>query len=60
MQSKPSIPALAKAGSEIAQFYFNSRGNAYFGALFVALLAPYYVLIPFYLLYLAREQTEIF
>jgi len=38
MQSKPSLPALAKAGSEIAQFYFNSRRFAYFGALFVALL----------------------
>jgi hypothetical protein len=38
MQSKPSLPALAKAGSEIAQFYFNSRRAAYFGALFVALL----------------------
>ena len=38
MQSKPSLPALAKAGSEIAQFYFNSRRVAYFGALFVALL----------------------
>lgn len=38
MQSKPSLPALAKAGSEIAQFYFNNRRMAYFGALFVALL----------------------
>ncbi len=35
---RPSLPALAKAGSEIAQFYFNSRRVAYFGALFVALL----------------------
>ena len=38
MQSKPSLQALSKAGSEIAQFYFNSRRAAYFGALFVALL----------------------
>jgi hypothetical protein len=38
MQSKPSLPALAKAGSEIAQIYFNRRRVAYFGALFVALL----------------------
>ncbi len=42
MQSKPSLPALAKAGSEIAQFYFNSRRVAYFGALLVALLIAHW------------------
>jgi len=38
MQSKPSLPALAKAGSGVAQFYFNSRRAAHFTALGVALL----------------------
>jgi len=38
MQSQSSLPALAKAGSEVAQFYFNRRRMAYFGALFIALL----------------------
>jgi membrane protein implicated in regulation of membrane protease activity len=38
MSSKPSLPALAKAGSEVAQAYFERRRLAYFGALFVALL----------------------
>jgi ABC-type multidrug transport system fused ATPase/permease subunit len=37
MQSQPSLPALAKAGSEFAQFYFNLRRMAYYGALIVAL-----------------------
>jgi len=59
MQSKPSLPALAKAGSEIAQFYFNSRRMAYFGALFVALLMLLPIGIWAYGLAVAVMITEI-
>ena len=38
MPSEPSLPALAKAGSSVAQFYFKSRRLAHFGALGVALV----------------------
>jgi len=59
MPSQPSLPALAKAGSEIAQFYFNSRRMAYFGALFVALLMLLPIGIFAYGLAVAALITEI-
>jgi hypothetical protein len=59
MQSKPSLPALAKAGSEIAQIYFNRRRVAYFGALFVALLMLLPIGVFAYGLAVAAMITEI-
>lgn len=38
MCSQPSLPALAKAGSEIAQLYFSRRRIAHFGALGASLI----------------------
>lgn len=38
MYSQSSLPAQAKAGSEIAQFYFSGRRIAHFGALGISLI----------------------
>lgn len=59
MQSKPTLPALAKAGSEIAQFYFNRRRMAYFGALLVALLMLLPIGVFAYVLAVVAMITEI-